>query len=207
MASQASITGVILAGGLARRMGGGDKCLLPVGDKSLLTRSIERSRDQVDDLLLNANGNALRFARTKLTVIPDIYPDNPGPMAGIHAALQWMATHRPDSQWLASFACDTPFFPHDLVARLYEAVDDQEHKIAVAISNGRLHPVFALWHISLLPALEATLASRKMPRLQHWLGNQGAAEVTWDTTPVDPFLNINTPQDLYQAVDLLPQVD
>lgn len=207
MASQTSITGVLLAGGLARRMGGGDKCLLPLGDKTLLTRSIERARNQVDDLLLSANGNALRFARTKLTVVPDIHADYPGPMAGIHAAMTWMNQMRPECQWLASFACDTPFFPRDLVARLQQALQQEDKPIAVAVSGGRLQPVFALWHKSLLPELEATLASGNIPWLQHWIAERGAAEVTWDTTPVDPFMNINTPQDLYQAADMLPQVD
>lgn len=207
MVSQESITGVLLAGGLARRMGGGDKCLLPLGDKSLLTRSIERASGQVDKLLLSANGNALRFARTKLTVVPDIHADFPGPLAGIHAAMSWMSRERPDCQWLASFACDTPFFPRDLVQRLYNAAQQEEKSIAVAVSGGHVQPVFALWHRSLLPELESTLASGNIPWLQHWIAEQGASEVAYDTVPFDPFLNINTPQDLYQALELLPQAN
>ncbi|HEY7884295.1 MAG TPA: molybdenum cofactor guanylyltransferase MobA, partial [Cellvibrionaceae bacterium] len=168
MASQQAITGVLLAGGLARRMGGGDKCLLPLGDKTLLTRSIERASGQVDKLLLSANGNALRFARTKLTVVPDIHADFPGPMAGIHAAMSWMVRERPECEWLASFACDTPFFPRDMVARLHTAIE-VDKPIVVATADGRIQPVFALWHRDLLPALDATLASGNIPWLQHWI--------------------------------------
>lgn len=197
-------TGVLLAGGRARRMGGGDKCLLPLKDKTLLTRSIERAQGQVSDLLLSANGNALRFARTKLTVVPDQYQDFPGPMAGIHAALSWAQQNRPDNPWLASFACDTPFFPQDMVEKLYAALSN-DSQIAVAVSAGRMQPVFALWHSSLLDAISETLAAGQVPWLQHWIAERPHVCVEFDSTPFDLFTNINTPQDLYAAEDLLSE--
>ncbi|MCP8897793.1 molybdenum cofactor guanylyltransferase MobA [Gilvimarinus xylanilyticus] len=195
-------TGVLLAGGLARRMGGGDKCLLPLAGQTLLSRSIERAQDQVEPLLLSANGNALRFARTKLTVVPDVFADFPGPMAGVHAAMDWMCRERPQCEWLASFACDTPFFPKDMCTQLQQA-SDSESKIIVATSNGRLQPVFALWHKSLLSELADTLQSGKIPWLQHWIAERPHTQVDFTCEPIDPFTNINTPQDLYAAEDLL----
>src|SRR5690606_21281061 len=149
MSDQPTVIGVLLAGGQAKRMGGCDKCLLPLGGKTLLQRSIERAQPQVDQLLLSANGNSLRFARSRLQVVADSYPDFPGPLAGIHAGLNWMRSHQPDEEWLASFACDTPFFPADLVVRLQTAAREADTLLAVATSNGRVHPVFALWHASL----------------------------------------------------------
>lgn len=198
--------GVLLAGGLARRMGGGDKCLLPLGDKTLLARSVERSNHQVKQLLLSANGNSLRFARTKLPVIPDVFADNPGPMAGIHAAMSWMQEHDSENEWLASFACDTPFFPTDMVTQL-EAARTDATTIIVASSGGRMQPVFALWHRSLLPELTATLTTGgDIPWLQHWIAERAHAVVEFASEPCDPFININAPADLYHAQDLLNKI-
>ncbi|MDO3388271.1 molybdenum cofactor guanylyltransferase MobA [Gilvimarinus sp. SDUM040013] len=204
MSLQQLPTGVLLAGGRARRMGGGDKCLLPLKDKTLLTRSIDRAQPQVNDLVLSANGNALRFARTKLTVVADQYQDFPGPMAGIHAALNWAQQNRPENPWVASFACDTPFFPRAMVEQLSAALQD-DAQIAVAVSNGRMQPVFALWHNSLLPAISATLDGTDIPWLQHWIAEHPHVTVEFDNTPFDCFTNINTPQDLYAAEELVAQ--
>lgn len=196
-------TGVLLAGGLARRMGGGDKCLLPLGDKTLLSRSLGRAQTQVDQLLLSANGNALRFARTKLKVVPDVFSDFPGPMAGIHAAMSWMQRERPDCQWLASFACDTPFFPRDMVDQLAAAITEPDCKIAVARSGDKIQPVFALWHKSLIEEFAQTLEKGEIPWLQHWIVEHPHVVVDFASEPFDPFTNINAPQDLYAAQDLI----
>jgi len=139
-----SIPGVILAGGLAKRMGGGDKCLLPLGGKTLLQRCVERAQPQTQPLLLNANGSSLRFARTRLPVVADLIGSFPGPLAGIHAGLVYINAHQPDSEWLASFACDTPFFPLDLVSRLKQAAEDQTAQIIVARCGDRVHPIYGL---------------------------------------------------------------
>lgn len=199
MSTPESVVGIILAGGLARRMGGGDKCLLPLVGKTLLQRTIERARPQVSPLLLNANGNSLRFARTRLPVVPDIYPNNLGPLAGIHAGLQWMKTNNPNAEWLTSFASDTPFFPTDLVARLFTAATTHRAQLAVATSNHRAHPIFALWHASLIDTIEQQLETSDVPRLQDWIKKQKLVEVEFAADGYDPFFNINTPQDLYAA--------
>lgn len=202
MSNFPSVVGIILAGGLAKRMGGGDKCLLPLAGKTLLQRTVERAQPQVGSLLLNANGNSLRFARTRLPVIPDIYLGNPGPLAGVHAGLCWMQTTSPDTEWLATFASDTPFFPVDLVARLFDAATLQHVQLAVATCNKRTHPIFALWHASLLGKIEKQLKTGDMPRLQDWINQQKVVEVDFAADAYDPFFNINVPQDLYAAEPL-----
>ena len=206
MSNFQSVVGIILAGGLAKRMGGGDKCLLPLVGKTLLQRTVERAQPQVGQLLLNANGNSLRFARTRLPVIPDIYPDNLGPLAGVHAGLSWMQTTNPDAEWLASFASDTPFFPNDLVSRLIDAATGQHAQLAVARSKDRTHPIFALWHASLLGKIEQQLQSGDIPRLQDWIKQQKLVEVEFAAESYDPFFNINVPQDLYAAEPLVALV-
>lgn len=202
MSNTQPLVGVILAGGLAKRMGGGDKCLLPLAGKTLLQWTVERAKPQVASLLLNANGSSLRFARTRLPVVPDIYPDNLGPLAGIHAGMRWMRQSNPDAEWLASFASDTPFFPLDLVQELFAAATANRSQVAVAASKNRLHPVFGLWHVSLLESIEAQLATGAAPRLQDWLKQQRRVELDFPVEAYDPFFNINTPQDLYAAEPL-----
>lgn len=194
-----SVIGVILAGGLARRMGGGDKCLLPLAGKTLLQRTIERAQPQVARLLLNANGSSLRFARTRLPVIADIYPNNLGPLAGIHAGFNWMQTTAPEAQWLVSFASDTPFFPTNLVEHLLAAAQAAPTKLVVATSKSEVHPVFALWHISLKEHIEVQLDTGTAPRLQEWMMAKNSVQVEFTSDAYDPFFNINTPQDLYAA--------
>jgi molybdenum cofactor guanylyltransferase len=202
MKASESVVGIILAGGLARRMGGGDKCLLPLAGKTLLQRTIERAQPQVEQLLLNANGSSLRFARTRLPVIADTYTNNLGPLAGIHTGLNWMQTKAPNAEWLLSFASDTPFFPTNLAEALLEAANGTSSKLVVAVSKSRVHPVFALWHISLKTKIEAQLATGEVPRLQEWVTAQNPAQVEFNADAYDPFFNINTPQDLYAAEPL-----
>jgi molybdopterin-guanine dinucleotide biosynthesis protein A len=199
MSDPQSVVGIILAGGLAKRMGGGDKCLLPLAGKTLLQRTVERARPQVGSLLLNANGSSLRFARTRLPVIADIFPGHLGPLAGVHAGLSWMRSENSDAEWLASFASDSPFFPKDLVAGLFAAVTNQHALLAVARSQDRTHPIFALWHVSLLGKIAQQLQTGKVPRLQDWINQQRRVEVNFAAEGYDPFFNINVPQDLYTA--------
>jgi len=199
MKASESVVGIILAGGLARRMGGGDKCLLPLAGKTLLQRTIDRASPQVNQLLLNANGNSLRFARTRLPVVPDVYSNNLGPLAGIHAGMKWMEQQEPNAEWLISFASDTPFFPMDYVEMLTTAANSNGAKIAVATSKLNVHPVFALWHISLIHDLETILETGEAPRLQQWITANNALKVDFNADAYDPFFNINMPQDLYAA--------
>lgn len=197
MKATESVVGIILAGGLARRMGGGDKCLLPLAGKTLLQRTIDRIQPQVSTLLLNANGNSLRFARTRLPVVADQYTNNLGPLAGIQAGLSWMSSNAPSAQWLLSVASDTPFFPLNLAEALLDAAGN--NRLVVATSNQQTHPVFALWHKSLLEEITAQLDTGEVPRLQDWMTAHHPVTVDFKAEGYDPFFNINTPQDLYAA--------
>lgn len=185
-----TLVAVVLAGGLARRMGGGDKTLLELGGRTLLDHVLERLRPQVDAVALNANGDPARFARFGLPVLPDPMLGRPGPLAGVLAGMRWARGLGADS--LLTVPGDTPFLPPDLVARLRAAGG-----LACAASGGRAHPVVALWPLDLEAALAAALAAGER-RLGVWAAAQGMARVAWEGTP-DPFLNINTPEDLAEA--------
>ncbi|MFE0758294.1 molybdenum cofactor guanylyltransferase MobA [Inquilinus sp. NPDC058860] len=193
--------GVILAGGLARRMGGGDKALRPLAGVTLLDRVITRAAPQVAALCLNANGDPSRFARWSLPVVPDDVPGTPGPLAGILAALEWAAMARPEIKLVASFPCDAPFLPRDLVSRLAAVRPDRG--IAVAASGGRTHPVVALWPVALRGDLRRALVEEDIRKVGRWMARHPTATVEFGCDPVDPFLNGNTPEDLAEAERLL----
>ncbi|WP_248313400.1 molybdenum cofactor guanylyltransferase MobA [Bosea sp. F3-2] len=193
-----STVGLILAGGLARRMGGGDKPLKLLAGRPILAHVIERLREQCDGLVLNANGDPARFAAFGLPVIADAVPDFAGPLAGILAGLDWLAEHRPETAWLLSVAADTPFIPSDLARRLHEARIAAEAPLACAASAGRAHHAIGLWPVSLRQDLRRALEAgdRKISR---WTQDHGVAVAEWAAEPVDPFFNVNTPDDLREA--------
>lgn len=196
------VAGVILAGGLARRMGGGDKSLLSLGGKPLLARVIERAASQVDTLVLNANGDPQRFADYGLPVVADVVPDFAGPLAGILTGMRWVTEHAPECKWLVSFASDTPFFPQDLVTRLLQQAEQEGAPLACAVSDGQNHPVFGLWSVSLVEDLHQAVVEEEMRKILRWTDRYKCSQVTFSTAPFDPFFNINRPEDL-QAAELL----
>lgn len=193
-----SIAGVILAGGLARRMGGGDKALLRLGGRPLLAHIIDRLRPQVDELVLNANGDPTRFAEFGLPIIPDTVAGFAGPLAGVLAGMRW-AAERGHSH-VVSAAGDTPFFPTDLVARLREAKGDQPISMAATRDPERglsEHPTFALWPVDLADDLETALTEGHMRKVIVWTSRHGCARAIFDGN--FPFFNVNTPEDLAEA--------
>lgn len=193
---------VVLAGGLARRMGGGDKPLRPLAGQPLLDHVLERLRPQVAAMVLNAHGDPARFAAWGLPVVADSLPGHQGPLAGILAGLDWAAAERPDLAWLVSVPGDSPLIPTDLVARLHAAREASGLPLACARSGGRLHPPIGLWPMALRHALRAALAGGER-RVGHWATQQGVAPADWPDTPLDPFFNANTPEDLAQAEGIL----
>jgi molybdopterin-guanine dinucleotide biosynthesis protein A len=195
--------GVLLAGGLARRMGGGDKPLRTVAGRTILERAIARLTPQCDTLIINANGDPARFTATGLTVVPDDVPDFAGPLAGILAALDWTAEHRPDTAYVASAAADTPFLPHDFVSRLHAAREAAGVPLACAESAGRAHPVNGLWRVSLRHDLRHALVDEGIRKIDRWTARHGVALATWGVEPMDPFFNANAPEDLAEAERLI----
>jgi molybdenum cofactor guanylyltransferase len=194
--------GVLLAGGLARRMGGGDKPMRQIGGRTILARVVARLKPQCDGLMLNANGDPARLASFGLPVIPDTIADFPGPLAGILAALDWTAVNRPEIPWVLSAAADCPFLPHDLVARLHRARAEQNAELAVAASGGRSHPVIGLWSVGLREELRHALVVEDIRKTSRWTARYRLATVTWPTAPLDPFFNANTSDDLAEAEKL-----
>jgi molybdenum cofactor guanylyltransferase len=189
--------GVLLAGGLARRMGGGDKPMRQIGGRTILARVIARLKPQCDGLILNANGDPARFAGFGLPVIPDSVADFPGPLAGILAALDWAAANRPEVSWVLSAAADCPFLPRDLVARLHRARAVENAQLAVAASDGQSHPVIGLWSVALREELRHALEDIR--KIDRWTARYPLATVGWPVEPLDPFFNANTVDDIAAA--------
>ena len=197
--------GIILAGGLATRMGGGDKGLLSLGDGTLLSQVIDRLSPQVGEIALNANGDPNRFARFDLPVLPDSITGFAGPLAGVLAGLDWAASI--GATHVVSAAADTPFFPRDLVARLEQATHETSAPIALAATldpeRGPMRqPTFGLWSVSLRDDLRSAL-NDGLRKVVLWTEKHSAAQAVFKPDPFDPFFNVNTPEDLSRAQTLL----
>jgi molybdopterin-guanine dinucleotide biosynthesis protein A len=197
------IIGVLLAGGLARRMGGGDKPLRLLAGRPLLDHVIERLGPQVAGLVLNANGDPARFATYGLPVVGDSIPDYAGPLAGILAGLDWAADNRPDCPLIASVATDAPFLPADLVARMVGAMTAAGADLACAASGGQAHPVIGLWPVRLRDDLRRALVDEGLRKVDVWTARHRLVEVPFPDQPIDPFFNANRPEDLERAAALL----
>lgn len=201
--AESPVIGVLLAGGLARRMGGGDKPLRMIAGKTILDHVIQRLAPQCSDLVINANGDPARFAPWRLPVVPDSLAGFAGPLAGILAGLDWTAAHRPAIRHVVSVASDTPFIPRDLVARLSGGARAEGAQLACAASGGWSHPVIGLWPVAIRDALRHALTVEQERKIDRFTGRFALATVTWPTDPIDPFFNANEPDDLSTAEALL----
>jgi len=193
------VPAIILAGGRATRLGGGDKALQPLGGRPLLAHVIDALKAQAAPLLLNANGDAARFATFGLPVVADEMADQPGPLAGILAGLDWVAAHYPAAGRMLSVSTDCPFLPADLAVRLGLALDQMQGDIALAESDGRLHPVIGLWSVGLRQDLRQALAVEGLRKVERFCERHHIARVAFDTGVGDPFFNVNTAADLAEA--------
>ena len=191
--------GVVLAGGLARRMGGGDKARLRIGDRTILERVLDGLKSQCAALIVNANGDPARFSDTGLAIVADSIPDFAGPLAGILAALDWAAVHSPEIADVVSLPGDCPFLPHDLVARLLSARAAARTPLACARSGDQRHPVVALWPVALRDDLRKALVEEGVRKIEAFTARHGVAVAEWPGLPFDPFFNVNTPEDAAEA--------
>ncbi|MEQ8326920.1 MAG: molybdenum cofactor guanylyltransferase MobA [Parvibaculum sp.] len=208
MTGKSQVAGVLLAGGLSRRMGGGDKCLRELGGRPILAHIIARAAPQVGALVLNANGAPARFDAFGLPVAADVVEGYAGPLAGVLTGLDWAAENAPGARWLASFACDAPFFPTDMVARLLAAIEAEDADLACAVTHGRSHPVFGLWPLRLRGDLRRAMIEEEIRKVDLWTGRYKLVEVAFADAaspagPLDPFFNTNRPEDLEQAAGYL----
>jgi molybdopterin-guanine dinucleotide biosynthesis protein A len=191
--------GLVLAGGLARRMGGGDKARITIGGVTILQRVLACLASQCTRIVINANGDPARFADTKLPVVADSVPDFAGPLAGILAGLDWAAVHMPECEWLVSVPGDCPFLPNDLVARLHAARVAAGAPLACSRSGEWRHPVIGLWPLALREDLRRALVAEGLRKIEIWTARHGVAIADWPAAPVDPFFNVNTREDAAQA--------
>lgn len=192
--------GVILAGGQSRRMGGGDKGLLPLGKGSILDQVIDRIEPQVAGLALNANGDKARFSSLRLPIISDSIGGFVGPLAGVLAGLDWAADKQ--ATHIVTVAADTPFFPPDLVPSLLLGAETQGQPIALARTENGRHPTFGLWPVALREDLRTAL-EKGVRKVVQWTDSHGTAMVDFPTGRFDPFFNVNTPEDLTLAQSYL----
>jgi len=205
--SNSNVCGLLLAGGQSRRMGGGDKCLRSLGGRTVLARILDIARPQVGKLVLNANGDGARFADYDVPVAPDVIGGFAGPLAGVLTGLEWAKADAPECQWVASFACDAPFAPRDLVSRFLAAVAEEGADMACATSGGRDQPVFGLWPVCLAGDLRAALVDEDIRKVDVWTARYRLARADWPAGPVDPFFNVNRPDDLDAAEKILANTD
>jgi molybdopterin-guanine dinucleotide biosynthesis protein A len=195
--------GLILAGGLARRMGGGDKGLIKIGNQTILERALKRLAPQCSRVIINANGGPSRFAFTGLPVVPDDIPDFAGPLAGILAGLDWTAVNAPENEYVASAPGDCPFLPRELIKRLEEARKKEGKPLACAKSGDWRHPVVGLWPVALRGDLRHALKVENLHKIEIWTARHGVAIAEWPDQPVDPFFNANTPEDIERAQQIV----
>src|SRR5665213_1913568 len=193
--------GLVLAGGLARRMGGGDKARIELGGVSILDRVLATLSAQCTGIIINANGDPARFTDTGLTVVPDNVEGHPGPLAGILAGLDWLAAQSSGVEWILSVPGDCPFLPDDLAERLHAARRKMGAGVplACARSGEWRHPVVGLWPLALRKDLRKTLVDEDLRKIEVWTARHGVAIADWPDQPVDPFFNVNTPEDAERA--------
>jgi molybdopterin-guanine dinucleotide biosynthesis protein A len=197
------IMAVVLAGGLARRMGGGDKCLKLLAGQPILAHVLERLDGQAERILLNANGDVTRFASWGMPVATDVVAGFGGPLVGVLTALEWAAIHAPEITDVVSVPADGPFLPRDLVRRLVEARAGVGAVLAQAASNGRPNPVVGLWPVTLAAELRHAVVEEGVAKVDAWTARYRLVTVDFEAASVDPFFNANTQEDLAEAERLL----
>jgi molybdopterin-guanine dinucleotide biosynthesis protein A len=196
--------GLVLAGGLARRMGGGDKAKIEINGVSILDRVLATLSAQCVGIAINANGDPSRFADTGVPVIPDNVEGFVGPLAGILAGLDWLAAQNSGVEWMLSVPGDCPFLPDDLADRLHAARRKMGAGVplACARSGEWRHPVIGLWSLALREDLRNALTVEGLRKIEMWTSRHGVAIADWPDRPRDPFFNVNTPEDVKRAEEI-----
>jgi len=193
------IAGVLLAGGRSSRFGGDDKCLQTLKGKTLLERVALNAAPQVGALILNVNGDTDRFPDLGLPVIKDSIDGFAGPLAGVLAAMDFVAKHVPQARWVATFATDAPFIPANWVRRVLAAITRESAQIGTVSSDENTHPVFGLWPVDLRFELRKAIELEDIRKVRAWTSRYEVTTVAFDAQPLDPFFNINTTADLAEA--------
>ena len=198
--------GLVLAGGRAQRMGGTDKMLIRIGGANIIDRVIACLAPQCTGLVLSVGEADSRSAADGIPAVADDVGGSAGPLAGILAGLDWAAANAAKTDWVLSAPGDCPFLPRDLLARLHGARSEERATVACASSGGRRHPVIALWPLALRRDLRRALAEEGLRKVDRFIARYAVAIAEWPTAPVDPFLNVNTPEDAAAAARLAEQI-
>ncbi len=196
------VAGIILAGGQSRRMGDGDKAWKKLSGRFLIEHVVARAAPQVALLGINTAEHSPLYHRLNLPIIPDSLTGRLGPLAGVLSALEWAGKHNPPYHQVASFAVDTPFFPHNLVACLAKTLNQEHADIACAVSGQRRHPVFSLWPVALADDLRTCL-KQGMRKIEDWTNRHHVALHRFEEKPIDPFFNVNRPEELAIAEKII----
>lgn len=201
------LVGLVLAGGESARMGGKDKPSIALGGKPMLARAIERIGSEVERLVVSANGDPTRYSAFDTPILPDRI--GAGPLSGLLEGMRWSEANLPKARFVASVAADTPFFPADLIERLSDGCGRDENTVALASSSGGVHPVFGLWPVALADGLQKFLQSDQNPKVLAFADRFMRLNVPFDDLvlpngeTVDPFFNVNTPEDFARAEAML----
>lgn len=197
------VIGVILAGGLSRRMNNQNKCFIPLNGKPLFEYILEKLSPQCDTILINSNEQNERLAAYQLPIVKDSLEGFLGPLAGILSVMEWTKQHKPESKWILTVPVDTPFLPDDLLSKLYQSVQTTHSELACACSLGRTHPVIGLWPTSLIDDLRLALTKEGMRKIDLWTSRYKISQQDFNNDNLDPFFNINCHEDLIKAESLL----
>jgi len=192
---------VILTGGKSLRMGGGIKTFEKFNNKIIFDRIFEKISFQTKNIVINFNKNVNYFDKYNSPIIRDKFKGNLGPLAGIHSALYWIKHNNPEIKWLVSIPSDTPFFPKNLIDKLFLKTQKNNNKIILAESNNKLHPVIGLWKYDLLDDLDKSLKNGTR-KIMHWVERHTYDSQSFDSNFFDPFFNINCKEDLFQAKEI-----
>ena len=192
---------VILTGGRSSRMGGGIKSLKKFNNKYIFDRIFENLQTQVDKVIINSNDSENLFVKYKVEVIKDSLEGFLGPLAGIHASFEWLNKNAPYINWLVTVPGDTPFIPKNLVKKLLDKVKNTNHKIVLAQSNGKTHPIIGIWHSNLFESLKNSLNSGNR-KIMNWASQNSLGYEEFTNSKYDPFFNINCKEDLIEAKEI-----
>ena len=192
---------VILTGGRSSRMGGGIKSLKKFNNKSIFDRVFGNLQTQVNKVIINSNDSENLFVKYNVEVIKDSLEGFLGPLAGLHATLEWLNKNAPYINWLVTVPGDTPFIPKNLVKKLLDKIKNSNHKIVLAQSNGKTHPIIGIWHSNLLESLKNSLNSGNR-KIMNWASQHSLEYVEFTNSKYDPFFNINCKEDLIEAKEI-----
>ena len=196
-----NLCAVILTGGRSSRMGGGVKSLKKFNNKYIFDRIFENLQAQVDKVIINSNDSKNLFVKYNVEVIKDSLDGFLGPLAGIHATLEWLNEKAPNINWLVTVPGDTPFIPKNLVKKLLDKIKNSNHKIVLAQSNGKTHPIIGIWHSNLLESLKNSLNSGNR-KIMNWASQHSLEYVEFTNSKYDPFFNINCHEDLLEDEEI-----